>query len=48
MHIEPNWGLKSFQIQALLLQFYTQMDSHMAGVNTFADTSLLTTLNSTQ
>lgn len=54
MHVEPNWGLKSFQIQALLW-FYTQMDSNMTDGNRiiflfliyiyfFTDLSDLTTL----
>lgn len=36
MPMESNWDLKSFQIQASLFQFCTQMDAHVADVNTFA------------
>lgn len=40
MQVEPNWGLKSFQIQASFW-FYTQMDSNMTGGNIFLQIYLL-------
>lgn len=46
MHMESNWALKSFQIQASLFQFCTKMDSHVADVNTCAPVaSVLKILN---